>query len=529
MIADVKGFVNGNIYTSFKPLRRVSALVVYNERIIYAGTSSKARKIVTLFGGRVIDLNGKTVIPGFVDAHMHFDGLGLALNTLNLHGVKSISELKKRLKEYYEEHRNVSWIIGRGWDQELFEEKRWPNRWDLDEVVSDIPVFLERVCGHAAIVNTRALEMLDSHMLSENKYFLKNEKNLLNGIIIEDAVDLFREKLKYGKHEKLDILYSALKYAASLGVTTHGFVSCTPEIFNLLQELKITKGLPIRIRVYMSDYVLDNLLSLGIRRGFGDEYLKIMGIKIFMDGSLGARTAWLSEPYNDDPSNSGIPTIEKEKLINLMKRAHEGGLQLAIHAIGDRAIDTVLDAYSLIGNNLKDHRHRIEHASIIRPEQMERMSNLGICAAVQPHFIITDWWIIKRVGEKRASWVYPFKSMIKSGVHIGFSTDSPVEPLNPWETVYAAVTRGGNDIELYKYTTKEKLSMTDALYYYTMGSAYLLFEEKNIGTLEYGKYADFIVIDKDPLEIELERLKSIKTLMTVVSGKITYTTEERVF
>lgn len=526
MIDDVKGFVNGNIYISFKPLKRVSALVTYNERIIYTGTSSKARKIVTLLGGRVIDLNGKTVIPGFIDAHMHFDGLGLTLNTLDLRGAKSISELKELLKEYYEQHKNVSWIIGRGWDQELFEEKRWPNRWDIDEVVSDIPVFLERVCGHAAVVNTKALEMLDPHTSSENRYFLKNEKNVLNGIIIEDAVDLFREKLKYRKDEKLDILYNALKYAASLGVTTHGFVSCTPETFNLLQELKITKGLPVRIRVYMSDYTIDNLLSLGIRRGFGDEYLKIMGIKIFTDGSLGARTAWLSEPYNDDPSTSGIPTIEKEKLINLMKKAHEGGLQLAIHAIGDKAIDAVLEAYSLMGEDLKDYRHRIEHASVIRPEQIEKMGKLGICAAVQPHFIITDWWVVKRVGEKRASWVYPFKSMIKSGIHIGFSTDSPVEPLNPWETIYAAVTRGGSDVELHKHTTKEKISMIDALYYYTMGSAYLLFEDKNIGTLEYGKYADFVVIDKDPLEIELEKLKSIKTLMTVVSGRIVHVIKE---
>jgi len=526
MIDDVKGFVNGNIYISFKPLKRVSALVTYNERIIYTGTSNKAKKIVTLLGGRIIDLNGKTVIPGFVDAHMHFDGLGLALSTLDLRNVKSISELKKRLKEYYEQHKNASWIIGRGWDQELFEEKRWPNRWDIDEVVSDVPVFLERVCGHAAVVNTKALEMLNFHASFENKYFLKNEKNLLNGVIIEDAVDLFREKLKYRRDEELDILYNALKYAASLGVTTHGFVSCTPETFNLLQELKITKGLPVRIRVYMSDHTIDNLFSLGIRRGFGDEYLKIMGVKIFTDGSLGAHTAWLSEPYNDDPSTSGVPTIEKEKLINLIKKAHEGGLQLAIHAIGDKAIDTVLEAYNLIGEDLKDYRHRIEHASVIRPEQIEKMSKLGVCAAVQPHFVITDWWVVKRVGEKRASWVYPFKSMIKSGIHIGFSTDSPVEPLNPWETVYAAVTRGGNNVELYKYTVKEKMSTIDALYYYTMGSAYLLFEDKNIGTLEYGKYADFIVIDKDPLEIELEKLKSIKTLMTVVSGKIVHLAEE---
>ncbi len=527
MIPNIMGFVNGNIYISFKPLKRVSALVSYDGRIMYIGTSNKARKLVTLFGGRVIDLKGKTVIPGFVDAHMHLDGLGLMLNTLDLRGVKSISELKRRLKDYYEQHKDISWVIGRGWDQELFEEKRWPNRWDLDEVVHDKPVFLERVCGHAAVVNTKALEITNLlEKASENKYLLKDENNVPNGIVIEDAVDLFREKIEYSKDEKLKMLYNALTYAASLGVTSLGFVSCNPETFSLLQELKNIHGLlPVRIRVYMSDYVLDQLLSLGIKKGFGDEYLKIMGIKIFMDGSLGAHTAWLSEPYSDDPSNSGIPTIEKEKLISIMKKAHEGGLQLAVHAIGDKAIDTVLDAYSLIGDDLTKYRHRIEHASVIRHEQIEKMVKLGICAAVQPHFIITDWWVVKRVGEKRATWVYPFKSMIKLGVSVGFSTDSPVEPLNPWETVYAAVTRGGKNVELYEYTIKEKISVIDALYHYTMGSAYLLFEDKNIGTLEYGKYADFIVIDKDPLEIELEKLVTIKILMTVVSGNIVYTSK----
>lgn len=523
MNINVKGFINGNIYTSFKPLRRVSALVSYNGRIIYAGDSNKAKRLVTLFNGRIINLDGKTVIPGFVDAHMHFDGLGVSLNTLNLRNAGSIDELKERLRKYYEQHKGSSWIVGRGWDQELFKEKRWPNRWDIDEIISDVPVFLERICGHAAVVNTKALEVTGLlEKKPESAYFLKNENSVLTGVVVEDAVDFFREKIKYNYDEKLKMFYDALTYAASLGVTTSGFVSCSPEALNILQNLKITKGLPVRIRVYMTDTALDALLSLGIRRGFGDEYLKIMGIKLFADGSLGARTAWLSEPYDDDPKTSGTSTVEEEKLINLVKRVHNEGLQLAIHAIGDRAIDMVLRVYSYLNGNLERYRHRIEHASVIRPDQIEMMRKLGISAAVQPHFIITDWWAVRRVGERRASWVYPFKSMTKHGIDIGFSTDSPVEPLNPWETVYAAVTRGGKNIELYKYTTKERFTVTEALYYYTMGSAYLLFEDENIGTLQPGKYADFIVINKDPLEIELEELRSIKTLMTVVSGSIVF-------
>ncbi|MEM3832496.1 MAG: amidohydrolase [Thermoprotei archaeon] len=520
---NVKGFINGNIYVSFKPLRVVSALVSYNGRIIYAGNSNKAKRLVVLFNGRIIDLEGKTVIPGFVDSHVHLDSLGLSLNTLDLRGVDSISGLKERLRKYYEGHKDFTWIIGRGWDQELFIEKRWPNHWDLDEVISDKPVFLERICGHAAVVNTKALEVTGLlEKIPESAYFLKNENKTLTGVVVEDAVDFFRNRLVYNFDEKLKMLRDALFYAASLGVTMNGFVSCSPETFNILQILKMMEGLPARVRVYMNASALDSLLSLGIRRSFGDEYLQIMGIKLFTDGSLGARTAWLTEPYNDDSKTSGIPTIEEEELINLVRKAHDGGLQLAIHAIGDKAIDKVLNAYSHLGNNLAKYRHRIEHASVIRSDQIEKMSKLGVSAAVQPHFIMSDWWAVKRVGEKRAPWVYPFKSMVKSKINIGFSTDSPVEPLNPWETVYAAVTRGGKNVDLYKYTMKEKFSVSEALHYYTAGSAYLLFEDENTGTLQKGKYADFIVIDKDPLEVEIEELRSIKTLMTVVSGNAVF-------
>lgn len=523
-VNSVLGFTNGNIYVSFIPLKKATGLVVYGERILYSGDSDKAERLTKSLNGSVIDLEGLTVIPGFIDTHMHLDMLGVTLNTIDLRGIESIESLKKRLREYYEKNPESSWITGRGWDQELFKEGRWPNRFDLDEVVPDKPVLLERVCGHAAVVNTRALDLISKHLnVSENPNFLKDERGDFTGVIIEDAVKTFREYYQSRFSEMSKMLFSGLKYAASLGVTMVGFMSCDISSLQLLQILRETEGLPMKVRVYLKDAYVNTLSNLGLRKGFGDDMLKIMGVKIFTDGSLGAHTAWLSEPYDDLPETSGIPVIELEKLRETMYYCHKAGLQLAIHAIGDKAIDYTIDSYSLLGADLSQYRHRIEHASILRPDQMRKIAQLGLLVSIQPHFIISDWWVVKRVGQRRVHWVYPFKSMIKNNVKIGLSTDSPVEPLNPWETVYAAVTRGSrHQIELSEYTPDEALTVQEALHYYTKGAAYFFFEEERVGTLERGKYADFIIIDKDPLSIRVDELLTIKNLMTVVSGKIVY-------
>ncbi len=523
-VNSVLGFINGNIYVSFIPLRKVTGLVVYGERILYSGDSEKAERLAKSLNGSAINLEGLTVMPGFIDTHMHLDMLGVTLNTIDLRGVESIESLKKRLKEYYEKHPDSSWIVGRGWDQELFKEKRWLNRFDLDEVISDKPVLLERICGHAAVINTKALNLISEHFnISQNPNFLKDNHGDFTGVIIEDAVKILREYYQSRFSEMSRMLLSGLKYAASMGVTMVGFMSCDTSSLRILQILRETEGLPIKVRVYLKDAYLNALSNLGLRRGFGDDMLKIMGVKIFVDGSLGAHTAWLSEPYDDLPGTCGIPVIDVEKLRETMYNCHKAGLQLAIHAIGDKAIDYMLDIYSLLGNDFSKHRHRIEHASILRLDQINKIAQLGLLVSIQPHFIISDWWVVKRVGQRRVHWVYPFKSMVKNNIKIGLSTDSPVEPLNPWETVHAAVTRGSRQkIELSKYSPGEALTIQEALHYYTKGAAYFFFEEERIGTLEKGKYADFIIIDKDPLSIDVEELLTIKNLMTIVSGKITY-------
>jgi len=527
-----KGFVNGKIYTSFRPRKIVNGLVVANGRILYAGEEERAKKITALLNGELIDLEGKTVLPGFIDSHMHLDELGMYLNMVDLRGVKSIEELKSRVKDYAKKA-ETTWILGHGWDQELFKERRWPTRWDLDSVVKDRPVMLSRVCLHSAVLNTKAMELTD--LLTMNSHnVVKDENGEPVGIVKEEAFDLAREKFKetlsLDDHEKF--LRDAMSHASSYGVTTVSFVSCDENSIRGLGKLWEKGEMPIRVRVYLnpeksescemhSKDILEFLKEFGIKRGFGDERLKINGIKILCDGSFGSRTAWLSEPYSDESSTQGSPNIDEKRLKEIVKEAHNAGLQLAIHGIGDRAIDMILNAYEALGY-IRDRRHRIEHASLMREEQIEKMARLGIVASVQPHFVITDWWAKRRVGD-RVKWLYSFKRMLDNSIILGFGTDSPVEPIDPWETIYAAVTRGKYEgVEYYEDTKNESLDLEEALDAYTSGSAYVIFEEKELGSIEEGKLADFIVVDRDPFEVEEIELRRIKVLETYVEGERVY-------
>lgn len=517
-----RAFVNGRIYASLDPLIIVDGIVVSGSRIIYAGSSSKALDIARITGGDVVDLNGRVVLPSFIDAHLHMDSLGLLSYILDLRGVKSIRELKERLREYINNNK-PSLVIGRGWNQEEFIEARYPTRSDLDEVTSDIPVLLLRVCGHMAVLNTAGLRLVGFLEHSWDKV-LRDEKGAPSGLIIEDAVGLahskFKEQLTSRDYRK--ILMTSQSILLANGVSMVGFVSCSINTLRELIEMNADGELKLRVRVYLQvdrndQDSLSRITRLGLRAGFGDSYLKIMGIKLFLDGSLGARTAWLTEPYSDSPGENGSPLIEREDLLRIAKLADESGLQIAVHAIGDRAIDMALDVYSELKNTRK-LRHRIEHVSVLRDDQVELMRKIGVVAVVQPRFIISDWWAKKRLGE-RAKWLYRFKTMIESGIPIAFSTDAPVEPVNPWETVYSAITRGYyENIPFYEDTRHEALDLKTSLYSYTIGSSYALHEDQNTGKLLPGMYADFIIVDKDPFTVDHRELRAIKILETYIGG-----------
>lgn len=484
-------FVNGKIYCSFKPLKIVEAMLVENGRVKSLGSNGEVLKLCG-DNVKIVDLEGKVVIPGFIDTHIHLDELGMFLNSLNLRDVESIEELKRRLREFAKRCKTY-WIIGYGWDQEVL--GRYPTRKDLDDVVKDRPILLSRFCLHAGVLNSKALEICKLHEVN------LPITDLENGIVKELAYSFVRKKVResLSYDEIKQILKSAIDHVLSFGVTSVGFVGCKRNIFEVLRSLDLN----LRVFVYARDFY----------EKLDGDFLKVKGVKVFLDGSLGARTALLSEPYEDEDTY-GCQLMSEEELERVVRDAEKRGYQVAVHAIGDKAIDIALNVLEKAKG-----RHRIEHASVLRDDQIERLSKTGIAISVQPRFIRGDWWVVKRLG-KRARWVYRIKSLLEKGIKVGFGTDAPVEPVNPWETVYYAVTRGKYEgLEIYELTKDERISVVEALHCYTLNSAYVMMEE-NIGSLEIGKFADFIILDKDPLEVDEKDLKEIRVLKTYVNGRL---------
>lgn len=520
--------LNGNVITMDNRNPRAEAVAIRDGRIIFVGLSDEAKALIGE-RSKVIDLKGKTIVPGFIDTHIHLIGFGFSLMWIDLRDVSSISELKEKVREKVRETGEGRWILGRGWDQEKFVERRYPNRWDLDEVAPNNPIVLRRVCGHICVVNSKALEIANITRDTpdpEGGKIDRDERGEPTGILRERAMALIWEKIPSPSlEESLRAAELACKEAVKHGITTVHFVSATPEEFKLLQLLRQLGKLKLRVCLYMSGKALDHILSLGILRGFGDNFLKINGIKLLVDGSLGARTAALREPYADDPENRGILVMSYDELRSLIERVHCAGLQLAVHGIGDRAVELIINAVEevLERNPRSNHRHRIEHASIIDLDLIKRMKKLGMVAAVQPRFIISDFWAVDRVGVHRAKWVYPLKTFMREGVYIGGGSDCPVDPLDPIYQIYSAVTRGKYEgIKLYKYTPEECLTPVEALKVFTINAAYLGFEEDVKGSISPGKLADLVILSDDITSICEENIKDVKVLATIVDGKIVH-------
>ncbi|MGC8629776.1 MAG: amidohydrolase [Thermoplasmata archaeon] len=491
----IKAFVNAKIYASFKPLKITDALIIKDGRIAELGSD----KIPDFGKMEVVDLHRSIVMPGFVDAHMHLDELGEYLNILDLRNVRSIKEMQEKLKAVEKN----DWIIGHGWDQELFEEHRWPDRFDLDQIIKDKPVFLSRVCLHAAVLNTRALEMLGLLSSDYGPDYLVRDDRGITGIVKEQAFEQARKNIK--KDVQKYIIDGANETLKN-GVTSVGFVSCNSETLKILDRLR--EKLRLRVHVYVNPDSMDALKEFK-----NSAFLKVNGIKLFIDGSLGARTAWLSSPYAD-ANTSGNSVIDEHEYFRICRKTDQQNLQIATHAIGDRALDVVLDTYALLRN-----KHRIEHVSLIREDQILKIKDIGATIVTQPHFVITDFWVLNRIGTDRAEQAYPFRTLIKNNIPVAFSTDSPVEPIDPWQTVYSAVTRGKYEkIPLYYESRLQTLSLEDTLFLYTKNSAKALLDD-SIGSLEHGKYADFIILNRDPFQVSKSQLKDIEVIETYVAGE----------
>jgi hypothetical protein len=438
-----------------------------------------------------LELFDRSIVPGFHDCHLHLSWLARVLSTqIDLLGCGSIGEILDRLraasvsKSLSGSTRDAGWIVGHGFDQQQLVEGRFPTRIDLDRLSPHRPVFVTRVCGHAAVANTAAIGAL-----SPDDRAAGDESS---GLYLENAVGALHRAVPAQDDADIDAsLLDAMRLALSSGITSAQTMLDRPEQLRALARLKSRLGrLPIRVTAHPMEAQADSLHDHGILTGFGDEWLRIGAIKFFADGSLGARTAWLTRPYADDPAAVGIRLYEGDRLARRVADVHRRGFQVAIHAIGDAALDQAIDAIerALDGADNREHRHRIEHASVCRPDQIERLARLNIPVAIQPQFVTSDTWTADRLGPDRLAWAYPFAKLVSAGVRVGLSSDAPVETLDARACLCAAIER-------HPWSPSQCLSLEQALRAYCVDSPYLARSGSSIGTLVPGSKADFIVLD----------------------------------
>ncbi|GAB4451937.1 MAG: amidohydrolase [Armatimonadaceae bacterium] len=500
--------VHGNLMTLDGRKPRAEALAVRDEKLVFVGESAGAE---ALAGPQTVcvDLAGKTVVPGFIDSHLHLVWFGTGLlRHADLLGASSVDDVLARMADHAAQF-DGEWLQGRGFDQDKLTEKRFPTRTELDKVSPSRPMVITRVCGHAVVVNSAALERL-----SEEE---RRAGDAETGLYTETAISAFYRRIpKISETEMEDAVLRAASVALQTGITSIGTLLDTPEQMGAYARLRRKGKLPFRVTGMPPYSSIQGLWERGVNTTFGDEWLRFGGAKFFSDGSLGARTALMSAPYadEDNPANLGIRIYDPEDLKAKCADAQAKGFQLVIHAIGDQAVVESLDAieYALgpDGDNTF-HRHRIEHASLLRPDQLERMAKRKIVAVVQPQFVTSDIWSGERVGPERASWAYPFQSMRQAGIPLALSSDCPVEKLDAFACLSAAVVR-------HPWSPDEKLTVEEALEAYSLGSAYALHAEDRVGSLEVGKLADFVVLSDDPTRISPADIVHLKTEQVYIGG-----------
>jgi predicted amidohydrolase YtcJ len=511
--------INGNLITITYAKPKAQAVAILNSRIVEVGTNSEVKRWVGK-ETKIIDLRGKTVVPGLIDTHAHMAEFGRSLTWINLRDVKSIKKIQRQLQERVQETPKGKWILGRGWDQDRFKERRYPTRWDLDKVSPLNPVVFNRVCSHICVANSKALELANITKETLPPPSGQIDRDLKTGeptgILREAAKDLVWNIVPEPSQEELTKACGlACEKAVEAGLTSVHWIIRKPVEIRILQRLRERGKMPLRVYVVIPIEFLSCLADAGLSTGFGDHTLRLGGVKVLADGSLGARTAALNEPYNDEPSTKGMLCCSEKELYEMLMGAQKVGFQVCVHAIGDRAVSTVLNAFEkVLKSSDNNMRHRVEHASVLSKQLVKRLKRLGLIACVQPHFVVSDFWVEARLGPDRARWTYLFKTLIESGVLIAGGSDCPVEPISPLLGVYALVAR--------ESFPEERVSVEEALRVYTLNAAYVSFEENVKGSIETGKLADFTVLSHNPLTIKPEKIRDVRVEMTIVGGKIVY-------
>jgi hypothetical protein len=536
-------FMHANIYTGvpantpFSSILREEAIAVSGDRFLAVG---KTADMMKLKGPetQVIDLGGHFLVSGFNDAHVHLADAGQQKLGVDVTGVKSLDELRERLSAKVQSARPGEWILGGGWDESLWQVKVLPSRWDLDEVSAGHPVFLDRVDGHIAVANTRALQLAGITLASRDPQggqIDRTEAGEPTGILRDAAQTAVRMAIPKLTHQQMrEAIETALAELARNGITSAQDYSPEWENFQIYEELEKEGKLTARISEWLPfDETVDQLEKKRASHPQSDLMLHTGMLKAFMDGSLGSHTAAFSEPYADDPKNFGLARYDPDKLNAMATERVLAGFQLGFHAIGDKGIQMALDAFAAAekaakeakvkaANGGDDYRLRIEHAQCPTVAQIAQFKQLKVIASMQPSHVLTDMrWAEARLGPGRASVSYAWAAFLNKGVTLAFGTDYPVEPVSPVRGLYAAVTRKSVDGK-QEFFPAQRITMDDAIAAYTTGSAFAEFEEKEKGKIAPGMLADFVVLDRDPTATPADKLLGTKVLRTVVGGKTVY-------
>lgn len=519
----------GNIYTLIEEKQQVEAVYTAGNVIVQTGSLEELK---SKFGSDItemIDLKGGTMIPGLVDSHMHIIGHGERLIRLDLSACKSKNAVLQAVKDYAVNFEPGDWIVGEGWNENLWEKPIPLTAKDVDEILPDHPVLLKRVCRHALTANSAALALAGITTETEapaGGVIEKDEAGKLNGILKDQAQDLlFAVMPKVNSSYMKRALKAAITDAYSLGLTGshtedlnyYGGFQQTYDVFKTVIE---EERLHYRAHLLVHHEVVDEFIESGES---GSEWLEFGAMKIFADGALGGRTALLSHPYADDSSTSGVAIFTQEELDTLVKKARKYKLPVAVHAIGDLAFEMVLNAiekYPLEGSG----RDRLIHAQILRRELIDRAKQLPLILDIQPRFLASDFpWVVDRVGEKYMDYCYAWKTLLDEGLPCAGGSDAPIEPLNPLLGIHAAVTRtNGDDREKRVYGEKEALSVYEAISLFTAGSAYAIGHEHDRGLIKKGYLADFTILQEDIFAVDPNDITKIAVMQTVIGGETVF-------
>jgi len=530
MSAPSLAVVNARVWTGDRSRPWADAIAVDGERIAMVGSSAEVRKAATN-ATDVVDARGMMLVPGFIDAHVHFLVGGFGLASVQLRDAKSRDEFVRRITEYARTLPPGAWITNGDWDHE-----QWggalPRRDWIDAVTPNNPVWINRLDGHMALANSAALRAAGVDASTNDiagGTIVRDEKGAPTGILKDNAQPLVAKVVPSPATQQEDhALEAAMRFVASKGVTSVHHMGTWSDLA-VFDRAYAEGRLGTRIYAAVPIDTWERLRDAVAARGRGDHWLRIGALKGFVDGSLGSHTAAMLEPFTDAPNDTGLFVNTPEDLYRWTSGADKAGLHMIVHAIGDAAIRTQLDIYERVAreNGPRDRRFRIEHAQHIAPPDIARFGSLGVIPSVQPYHAIDDGrWAERVIGHERGKGTYAFRSLLDAGARLAFGSDWFVAPPTPLEGIYAAVTRRTlDDAHPDGWYPEQKIGIEDALRGYTSGSAYASFEEDDKGILTRGKLADFVVIDRDLTAIAPATIREARIMMTVVGGRIVYSSE----